>query len=88
MIFLTWIEKRSWLRGYGKPVAALWARHWSHDDYRSACVYAAQCGDDYGVHSFDDSVDYDTAKAWALESAARADQERRAASDWILWPAC
>jgi len=87
MIFLTWIERRGWLRNYGQPVAALWSQAYSETDYRNALRYAAASGEDYNVHCFGASVEYQDAKAWALEAAA-TELERRKASPWILWPAC
>jgi len=84
MIFLTWIERRGWLRNYGQPVAALWCAEFTEADYQNARRYAAASGDDYMVHTFPDYLDYDTAKRYALDNAER----EAARGAWILWPAC
>lgn len=42
MIFVTWTEKRGWMKGYGKPLAALWAREGGRKELKAAEAYAAK----------------------------------------------
>jgi hypothetical protein len=69
MVFLTWTERRAWLKGYGKPVAALWIREATHDDVVNAHRYAAQereGGTDHQVHVFEYIDNFAEAKRKAL----------------------
>jgi hypothetical protein len=39
-IVIAWLDKRAWLRSYGKPLAAVWMNVGTAQDLRNARAYA------------------------------------------------
>lgn len=64
-IFLTWIEKRPYLKNYGSPCVCNWTSQGNNQDLKDATQYARVNG--YRVFSFPESIDWRTARSMAYD---------------------
>jgi hypothetical protein len=65
MVFITWTERRGFMPGYGKPLAALWAREGGRTEIEKAKAYVAKMPEGK-VHVFSAYEAFAEAKKMAL----------------------